>query len=100
MSVERTVDMQRKSITRRVMQCKPRPLQADHGVIQPKSEALESEHCKRDGHTKERCWILNPSIKFMPSSSEPCPWRFKRSARISCLYTREVIHVTRHQPRM
>ncbi|KAL0684453.1 hypothetical protein Bca4012_051301 [Brassica carinata] len=24
---------------------------------------LKCEHCKRDGHTKERCWILNPSLK-------------------------------------
>lgn len=24
---------------------------------------LKCEHCKRDGHTKERCWVLNPSLK-------------------------------------
>lgn len=24
---------------------------------------LKCEHCKRDGHTKERCWVLNPGLK-------------------------------------
>ena len=24
---------------------------------------LKCEHCKRDGHIKEKCWILNPSLK-------------------------------------
>lgn len=24
---------------------------------------VKCEHCKRDGHTKERCWVLNPSLK-------------------------------------
>ena len=24
---------------------------------------VKCEHCKRDAHTKERCWELNPSLK-------------------------------------
>lgn len=24
---------------------------------------LKCDHCKKEGHTKERCWILNPYLK-------------------------------------
>ena len=26
-------------------------------------ERLRCEHCKRDGHTKEKCWVIHPHLK-------------------------------------
>lgn len=56
-----------------LFEAKESPLLASQAEAVPQSHkaaykredrrGLKCEHCKRDGHTKERCWVLNPHLK-------------------------------------
>ena len=46
---------------------------ADKAAEQPSKKTLKCEHCKKQGHTQDRCFKLHPELKKQPPDNKKTP---------------------------